>query len=128
MTKKGLKGLSLFFKAPEDLRTRQYKIGKRMLVEILTGREPRQTVLPPSVHPDRAHLRVGRGPVPAADLPVFDAARRRCSRKTLETLGWECRAGARPGYTQDGQRSRRARHHLARPERPRAAPTWRLGA
>lgn len=87
MMKKGAKGLTLFYRAPliDQITSRNYdkptgftdhKTGKPKLsrvADLLTGADTRQTVAPPSVHPDGPVYHWIAGPVPARELPIFDA-------------------------------------------------------
>lgn len=86
MIKKGAKGLTLFYRAPiaAAVKSKNYdkptgatdpKSGKprlRRVADLLTGCDTRQTVAPPSVHPDGPIYSWLAGPVAAVDLPVFD--------------------------------------------------------
>jgi hypothetical protein len=96
MVKKGRKGETRFYLAPAEIKSRPYDdhtkpAGKgRRLVDLLTGSETRQTVVPPSVHPETgAAYRWLRGPVPAAELPVFTADHLEKLEDTLQALGWD---------------------------------------
>lgn len=92
MSKKGSKGLTLFYQAPPDIKSRGYKVGvrpaQRTLVDLLTGNQTRQTVVPPSLHPLGMAYAWVAGPVPASDLPLFDEDSLAVLEETLESLGW----------------------------------------
>jgi hypothetical protein len=97
MTKKGAKGLTLFYRAPAEIKSKGYKVAdrtasgtplKRTLVDLLTGSQTRQTIVPPSVHPDGPVYAWTAGPVPAADLPIFDDDALTRLEEALEGLGW----------------------------------------
>ena len=92
MSKKGDKGLTLFFAAPAEIKSRGYKVGprgkQRTLMDLLTGNQTRQTVVPPSVHPDGPTYVWVSGPVAAVDLPVFTEDDLAVLEETLESLGW----------------------------------------
>lgn len=96
MSKKGAKGITNFYAAPAEIRSRGYKIAKRTVLDLLTGNQTRQTVAPPSVHPDGPIYAWLSGPVPAADLPLFDADALTVLEETLETLGWGAAVAADP--------------------------------
>lgn len=80
MAKRGQKGLTLFYAAPRSIGSRSYDDHRiergsgipRRLVDVLTGFDTRQTVCPPSRHPEGAEYVWTTGPVPASELPVFD--------------------------------------------------------
>lgn len=88
MTKKGAKGLTLFYAGDPDIKSRGYKIGGKTALDVLTGNQTRQTVVPPSVHPDGPTYVWQSGPVPAAELPPFTADDLAVLEETLESLGW----------------------------------------
>ena len=90
MAKKGQKGLTLFYRGDMRLTTRKYdRNGRQSLCEILTGRDTRQTVVPPSIHPitQKAYTWT-RGPVSVDDLPELDVEDIEVLEETLQSLGW----------------------------------------
>lgn len=103
MSKKGAKGITLFYAAPGDIKSKGYKVGptgaKRTLVDLLTGNQTRQTVMPPSVHPDGMAYAWITGPVSVADLPVFDEDSLAVLEETLEGLGWGAPDEAQPSLS-----------------------------
>ena len=99
MSKTGAKGETLFFRASPDVKTRVFdKVlddlddkGRRKrerLADFLTGNQTRQTVAPPSQHPDGFAYRWLRGPVPAHQLPLFDDAALAKFEAAMRALGW----------------------------------------
>lgn len=91
MSKFGAKGMTLFYRADPDMQTRQWRTkgARKPFVELLTGRETRQTVVPPTTHPDTGKpYHWLQGPIPAADLPILTAEHIEAFEETLETLGW----------------------------------------
>ena len=99
MSKTGAKGETLFFRASPDVKTRVFdKVsdelddkGRRKrerLADFLTGNQTRQTVAPPSAHPDGFEYRWLRGPVPATDLPLFDDAAMKSFEAVMTSFGW----------------------------------------
>lgn len=96
MAKRGRKGVTLFYRGDRSLRTKQYKRGvhpnQRMLCEILTGNATRQTVVPPSVHPDTGHAYVwvnGASAVRAVDLPILAGDDILKLEEALMNVGWD---------------------------------------
>lgn len=90
MEKRGAKGFSRFFRAPKTLKTRSYDGPDGRLLDVLTGFDTRQTVAPPSIHPDTGQPYVWTGqPVPARDLPVLTEEDMAALEEALETCGWE---------------------------------------
>lgn len=98
MSKRGAKGITLFYKAPKTVKTRCYDDARvptgqglpRRLVDLLTGFETRQTVIPPSIHPDTGEAyQWVEGPVDPAELPEFDEDDLEKLEETLRTLGWD---------------------------------------
>jgi hypothetical protein len=109
MVKRGLKGETRFYRAPAEIKSKGYKVptgefmpdGKpkrRTLVDLLTGSQTRQSVVPPSVHPDGPTYVWTAGPVPAAELPIFDEGALSKLEETLEAQGW---GAAETGATAD---------------------------
>lgn len=109
MVKRGQKGESRFYLAPKTRKTCSYDdtseldaegqpVRKRLL-DVLTGFDTRQTVVPPSIHPDtRQPYSWTRGPVPAAELPVLTDEDMEAIEEALEQCGWsrEGRSVSRP--------------------------------
>lgn len=99
MVKRGQKGESRFYLAPKTRKTRSYDGADGRLLDVLTGFDTRQTVVPPSIHPDtRQPYSWTRGPVPAADLPVLTDEDMEAIEEALEQCGWsrEGRSVSRP--------------------------------
>jgi len=102
MAKKGAKGLTLFYAMPEAIKSKPYAIhwledGKkkqRTLVDLLTGNQTRQTVCPPSIHPDGPEYVWLAGPVAVKELPVFGEDELTVLEETLESLGWGAESSA----------------------------------
>lgn len=69
MRKRGAKGFTAFYLAPAEIRSQKVKAGAAGAIDILTGNETRQTVMPPSLHPDGHVYAWLAGPVALADLP-----------------------------------------------------------
>jgi len=116
MSKTGAKGETLFFRASPDVKTRVFdKVlddlddkGRRKrerLADFLTGNQTRQTVAPPSQHPDGFAYRWLRGPVPATDLPLFDDAALLKFEAAMRALGWSSdpQASAPAGVTRSAK-------------------------
>lgn len=97
MRKCGAKGMTVFYRAPKTIKTKCYddmRIPResglpRRLVDLLTGFDTRQTVVPPSVHPDGPVYRWLDGPVASDALPIFDEDALEKLEDTLRTLGWD---------------------------------------
>lgn len=100
MVKRGKKGETRFYLAAATIKTRAFNDGnRRRLVDLLTGTDTRQTVVPPSVHPETgAPYTWTMGPVPAASLPEFTADHLAELEETLRGMGWEAQA-SRPAPT-----------------------------
>jgi hypothetical protein len=95
MAKRGAKGLTMFYRGAEGLKSRAYKkADKTGLADLLTGNATRQTVVPPSVHPYGPTYQWVCGPVPADQLPIFDETCLERLEDTLEHLGWNAQVGA----------------------------------
>lgn len=89
MVKRGQKGESRFYLAPKTRKTRSYDGPDGRLLDVLTGFDTRQTVVPPSIHPDtRQPYSWTRGPVPAAELPVLTDEDMEAIEEALEQCGW----------------------------------------
>lgn len=107
MIKRGNKGLTLFYRAPAEIKSRGYNIAGKRVVDMLTGNQTRQTVMPPSVHPYGPTYVWLAGPVPAAELPLFDETCLERLEDTLEHMGWggdvveHVRATRKPGEHHD---------------------------
>lgn len=96
MVKKGRKGETRFFLAPKTMKTRSYDGPDGRMLDLLTGFDTRQTVVPPSIHPETGQPYVWlSGPVAAADLPVFTDEDLQALEEALETCGW-ARGGRGP--------------------------------
>ncbi len=72
--KRGRRGFTGFYLAPTDTATQRFRCGAETVFEILAGHGTRQTVCPPSVHPETGRpyewMTTGTlGTVPAAALP-----------------------------------------------------------
>jgi hypothetical protein len=90
MVKKGKKGETRFYRAPKEIKTKSYNgAEKHRLVDLLTGFDTRQTVCPPSVHPEGPTYIWTAGPVSAADLPLFGEDELERLEDTLRHLGWD---------------------------------------
>jgi hypothetical protein len=89
MVKRGRKGETRFYLAPLDAKTRQWRDGEGvMLCELLTGQQTRQTVVPPSIHPESHSPYVWlQGPVAPQHLPVLTAEVLAALIETIEALG-----------------------------------------
>lgn len=89
MIKVGAKGMTLFYRAPPEIKSRGYNLeNKRRVVDLLTGNQTRQTVMPPSIHPYGPTYRWISGPVAAEELPLFDETCLDRLHDTLESMGW----------------------------------------
>lgn len=92
MVKRAHKGETRFYAMPVAIKSRGYKVGpvgkQRTLVDLLTGNQTRQTVCPPSMHPEGMPYEWLAGPVSIKDLPTFDEGDLEVLLETLETLGW----------------------------------------
>lgn len=112
MQKRGAKGITLFYAAPKSIGSRSFDDHRiprdagipRRLVDVLTGFSAKQTVCPPSIHPEGPIYEWIAGPVPAADLPVFDEDAMTVLEETLQLFGYDPEAarggrGERKPYT-----------------------------
>ena len=89
MVKRGHKGETRFYRAPRTLRSKPYDGPTGRLLDVLTGYDTRQTVVPPSIHPTTGAPYVWlRGPVAAADLPLLSDADMEALEEALEGCGW----------------------------------------
>lgn len=99
MSKRGAKGETRFYRAAKTIRTASYDktggIKPVRLVDLLTGFDTRQTVCPPSVHPDGQVYVWLQGPCAASDLPEFTADHLSELEETLEACGWVRGGGGR---------------------------------
>jgi hypothetical protein len=99
MVKRGAKGETRFYRAPLTIRSKPYDDtrggGRTRLVDMLTGQDTRQTVVPPSVHVSAAGTPSGHiyawlaGPVAAHALPVFGEDELEVLKETLQSHGWD---------------------------------------
>ena len=101
MSKAGAKGETLFFRASPEFKSRAFKrptgeIDEKTgrpktegIADLLTGNATKQTVVPPSRHPDGFDYRWLRGPVAARDLPIFGPGAMERFEEALRALGWE---------------------------------------
>ncbi|PZO04676.1 MAG: hypothetical protein DCF29_10090 [Alphaproteobacteria bacterium] len=97
MVKKGSKGETHFYAAPKSVTSRSFDDHRilresgmpRRLVDVLTGFNTKQTVCPPSVHPDGPTYEWLAGPVPAAELPVFDDDAMTVLEEALQEFGYD---------------------------------------
>jgi len=97
MVKRGAKGRTLFYAAPKTVTSRAFDDHRiprdagipRRLVDILTGFATKQTVCPPSVHPDGPVYKWLAGPVSASELPLFDDDAMTVLEETLELFGYD---------------------------------------
>ena len=90
MVKRGLKGETRFYRAPATIKSKPYDGPHGRLLDLLTGFDPRQTVMPPSIHPKTGKpYAYVQGPVRAEDLPLFGADDLEALEEALETCGWE---------------------------------------
>lgn len=97
MIKKGAKGMTLFYAAPKSVTSRSFDDHRipresgvpRRLVDILTGFNTKQTVCPPSLHPDGPTYEWLAGPVPASELPVFDDDAMTVLEEALQEFGYD---------------------------------------
>lgn len=94
MVKVGAKGRTLFFvtdASPSNIAYKRPVSEGGVLVgfaDLLVGDAPKQTVAPPSIHPDGHTYRWTAGPVAIDDLPVLDADALEALGETMEMLGW----------------------------------------
>lgn len=97
MVKRGAKGRTLFYAAPKTVTSRAFDDHRiprdagipRRLVDILTGFATKQTVCPPSVHPDGQVYAWLAGPVAASELPLFDDDAMTVLEETLQQFGYD---------------------------------------
>ena len=101
MVKRGQKGETRLFRARKTIKTTQYDdtshgfdengvLIRYRLIDLLAGFDTRQTVVPPSVHPDTGQAYVWTaGPVPAEQLPILTEDDMAVIEEALETCGWE---------------------------------------
>ncbi len=114
MVKRGQKGETRFYLASKSIKSKPYddtsdgfdadgKLIKHRLIDLLTGFDTRQTVVPPSVHPDTRQPYVWlKGPVASVDLPVFDEDDLQALEEALEQCGWDRNAPSSQGSVQRG--------------------------
>lgn len=132
MVKRGRKGKTLFFAAPASIRSTPYDVpealsprGRRRVLDLLTGFDARQTVIPPSLHPSGCDYVWLSGPVASTELPRFDEAALDRLVDVLTGLGWQPKGEAtraRPPRAEvvDLDAERRAMHAEAG-----LSTTWR---
>lgn len=97
MAKVGKKGLTLFYRGEREITTKQYRRGaKTVLCDLLTGNATRQTVVPPSIHPEtlEPYRWLNAGPVHVRDLPTLTVEDVEALEETLSSLGWDPKASA----------------------------------
>ncbi len=89
MVKRGKTGETRFYLAPKTLRSKPYDGPDGRLIDLLTGFDTRQTVIPPSIHPDTGKPYVWlAGPVRADELPVLTDDDMTALEEALEQCGW----------------------------------------
>lgn len=96
MVKRAAKGETRLYLTADTVRSTPYDGPNGRLVDLLTGFDCRQTIMPPSRHPDGPLYQWLAGPVAAADLPEFTADDLAVLEETLSTLGWVPKAQRRP--------------------------------
>lgn len=89
MAKSGAKGITLFYRAGDWIRSKGYRAGKRALADLLTGNATKQTVVPPSMHPNGKPYQWARGPVETDKLPELTADHLAEFEEMLQALGWQ---------------------------------------
>ena len=100
MRKKGHRGYTAFYRAAKTVKTKRYPVPdptdeqttkQRMLLEILTGNAPRQTVMPPSLHPFGMMYDFlnADGIVPVSRLPILTEDHLADLEDNLGHLGWQ---------------------------------------
>jgi hypothetical protein len=106
--KRGAKGETLFYRGPDIAESKSWNIGKSRVCDLIGP--GRQTVLPPTIHPDTNQPYLWTGPdaledVDPADLPEITPAHIEAIGPALAPFGWkaEPERPARPaaGYTRD---------------------------
>lgn len=98
MVKRGQKGETRFYLAPKTLKSKPYDGPDGRLLDLLTGFDCRQTVIPPSIHPDTGLPYVWlAGPVRADELPVLTEDDMSALEEALEQCGWSRERKASPG-------------------------------
>lgn len=89
MVKRGQKGETRLYRARKTIKTKVYDGPDGRLIDLLAGFDTRQTVVPPSIHPDTGHAYTWlAGPVRAEDLPIFTEDDLAVLEEALETCGW----------------------------------------
>lgn len=89
MVKRGKTGETRFYLAPKTLKSKPYDGPDGRLIDLLTGFDTRQTVIPPSIHPDTGKPYVWlAGPVRADELPVLTDDDMAALEEALEQCGW----------------------------------------
>ena len=119
MAKVGAKGVTLFFRGDVNLKSTNYaretEQSREMLCEILTGNRARQTVVPPSTHPDGMTYRWLRGPTAAIELPILEMDDVSVLEETLQNLGWK-------PHGNNGVAGHRAKRVIERPHAKSDSP------
>ena len=89
MVKRGQKGETRLYIAAKGFKTRSYDGPDGRILDVLTGFDTRQTVVPPSIHPATGKPYVWTaGPVPASQLPVLTDEDMQAIEEAMETCGW----------------------------------------
>ena len=95
--KRGRKGFTAFYLAAPEFKTRRFAIGpqgaKKVIAEFLTGNATRQTVVPPSLHPETGtayHYETAATleNTHAETLPIFNEDHCAQFLEALESIGW----------------------------------------
>lgn len=88
MVKRGRKGETRFYLADLTFTSHSYVKEGKVVCDILTGEQTRQTVVPPTIHPDTEQPYVWMvGPVHIASLPTFSADDMTRYVEALESIG-----------------------------------------
>ena len=110
MVKRGKTGETRFYLAPKTLRSKPYDGPDGRLIDLLTGFDTRQTVIPPSIHPDTGRPYVWlAGPVRADALPVLTDDDIVALEEALETA----RDALQAAYQRTGHADDLAAAHIA---------------
>jgi|RhiMethySRZTD1v2_1073278.scaffolds.fasta_scaffold1333529_2 Bifunctional DNA primase/polymerase, N-terminal len=70
VTKEGARGFTAFYRSTVAVTSRDFRIGGRVVVQVLS--DGRQTVLPPTVHPDTGRPYVWTSKYSLYDLPLTE--------------------------------------------------------
>jgi len=92
MVKVGRRGETRFFRAPASLKSASFDGPDGRLLDLLCA--GRQTVVPPSVHPETMVYRWTSGPCAIDQLPVLTSDNLDQIYEALETCGWKLDAAA----------------------------------